>query len=222
VVDGLNVTIPHKRAVIAVLDDLSSGARTIGAVNTITVKGERLVGENTDAPGFLADLDKMSIPGPRVALVLGAGGSARAVCFGLLAEGWQVRVAARRLPQACELVESFQSTFPESQFHPVSLEPDSFHDATSNCGLIVNCTPVGMSPNTEVSPWPGEVPFPRQAGVYDLVYNPRETALSRAAREAGLPARTGLGMLVEQAAIAFELWTGWTADRDAMYAAVAY
>jgi shikimate dehydrogenase len=94
--------------------------------------------------------------------------------------------------------------------------------ALASCtpALIVNTTPLGMVPNTETSPWPSEVPFPRGAAVYDLVYQPPETLLVRSARAAGLPAVAGLGMLIEQAALAFERWTGARAPRDAMWEAI--
>ena len=227
-ISGLNVTIPHKQAVIAHLDDLTASAREIGAVNTIYMQEGRLLGHNTDAPGFVADLRARFFPTAESwtvacagrALVLGAGGSARAVVWALLQAGWQVTVAARRLEQAAILVESFKR--PAGGPNPVCalLDPAAISESLARARLLVNTTSVGMSPKTDFSPWPLDLPFPAQAVLYDLVYNPRETLLVSQARAAGLRASTGLGMLVEQAALGFEIWTGRPAPRSTMFSAV--
>lgn len=218
---GLNVTIPHKQAVIPLLDDLTSAARAIGAVNTIYFRDGQLIGENTDAPGFLADLQQLvgtRLPEPtRHALVLGAGGSARAVVYALLNHGWQVTIAARHLEQAQVLCAGFQSSSFGPRVSNIEYTGSSIFPLLPGLALLVNTTPLGMSPNTGSSPWPVDLAFPR-ADVYDLVYNPRETLFVRQAREAGLRARTGLGMLVEQAALAFECWTGRSPSREKMFA----
>jgi shikimate dehydrogenase len=203
-IQGLNVTIPHKQSVLPWLDVLTPTAQAIGAVNTLTLSHGNLVGENTDAAGFLTDLGRfLGGVTPGNALVLGAGGSARAVVYALRQSGWQVRVASRRLEQAQtlagELLEGC-GAFPLATSALAALDPQP--------DLIVNCTPAGMSPYIDVCPWPEEAPFPPGARVYDLVYNPAETLLVRRARPAGLRAVTGLGMLAEQAALSFELWTG--------------
>ena len=116
---GLNVTIPHKQNVIPLLDELTPTAKAIGAVNTIYLRRDKLIGDNTDAPGFLADLKKILADSPspilgeglavreKSAIVLGAGGSARAVVYALLIDGWQITIAARRLEQAQQLTDSF-------------------------------------------------------------------------------------------------------------------
>lgn len=238
-VHGLNVTIPYKQTVIPLLDELTPAAQAIGAVNTIYLRAGRLVGENTDAPGFLADLKKLldetRKPSPRLALVLGAGGAARAVVYALLQASWSVTLAARRIEQAEALANDFSQILtpasrqigkrpnqPTAQLSitsiPIPQSPSSI--LQHPISLMVNTTPLGMNPHPDASPWPAGLPFPKNAAVYDLVYNPRETALVRAARAAGLPALTGLGMLIEQAALAFELWTGKRADREAMREAV--
>jgi shikimate dehydrogenase len=215
---GLNVTIPHKQAVIAMLDSLSPRANAIGAVNTIYGKDGQLCGENTDAPGFMADMTKYL---PEVAqgqgasaLVMGAGGSARAVVYALAQAGWQVTIAARHIEQGEALAQSLQLSYAKIKTLP--FEPPSFALPYS---LIINTTPVGMFPNVENNPWPVAVPYPQGAVIYDLVYNPTETAMVRAARLAGLRAATGLGMLVEQAALAFEMWTGRAIPRTALWEA---
>lgn len=233
---GLNVTIPHKQAVLPRMHSLSTSARDTGAVNTIYAAGGLLVGDNTDIAGFQRDLSDQLPPGKAAgqALVLGAGGSARAVIYALSRSGWQVNIAARRVSQAQQLVESLLGSAVRSssanghfdlQWKKMAVLELSVnglegflnrltdHDSLA---LVVNTTPVGMAPEGDASPWPEEIPFPRQAFVYDLVYNPSETRLIRAARQSGLKAANGLGMLVEQAALSFESWTGFPAPRGAM------
>jgi len=218
---GLNVTIPHKQTVIPLLDALTPAAQAIGAVNTIFRQNGQVVGDNTDALGFYQDLMacwrriQRDIPAdrPRRALVLGSGGSARAVTYILARRGWQVIVAARR-PEVVETAwrDRLDGVIPwETR---TNLAKDTFD-------LVVNCTPLGMPPHTEGSPWPAGAPFPAQAIVYDLVYNPEETTLLRQARQAGHAAFSGLGMLIEQAALAFERWTGFAAPRAAMHLALS-
>lgn len=218
-IHGLNVTIPHKQHVIDLVDDLTGTATAIGAVNTIYMKDSLVIGDNTDAPGFLHDLQNHAMVPPdgqmKTALVLGAGGSARAVVYALVSTGWVVTVASRRSEQSAELLSSFITFADRLQSLPMERV-----ETYSQNHLIVNCTPLGMDPHLETTPWPEGLPFPAEGCIYDLVYAPRETRLVRAARSAGLQAANGLGMLVEQAALAFERWTGHPADRAAMKAAV--
>lgn len=210
--DGLNVTIPYKQAVIPYLGALTEAARAVGAVNTIYREGGRLVGDNTDIGGFSGELAKMEAffndKPVRKALVLGAGGAARAVVYVLLKAGWDVTVAARRREQAAGLADiipihctgSFSAALLDESI--AAMSPD----------LIVNATPAGMWPRPDATPWPAGVSIPRDALVYDLIYNPPETCLMRASALA----RGGLGMLVEQAALSFEIWTGRAAPRSKM------
>jgi shikimate dehydrogenase len=210
---GLNVTIPHKQAVMPLLDDLSPAAHTIGAVNTLYMKEGRLRGENTDWAGFLGDLE-VHLPDCRTgmgrqALVLGAGGSARAVVYALGQCGWQVTISARRPEQSRQLAYEFSTTEPRV----TSQSLDAF-TGLHQTRLIVNTTPAGMNPNVDASPWLDGLPLPVGALLYDLIYNPAETCLMRLARTAGLTAVNGLGMLAGQAALAFELWTGCSVPAD--------
>lgn len=239
---GLNVTIPHKQNVIPLLDELTPVAKTIGAVNTIFMKNGKLTGDNTDAPGFLADLyrfltteiapvqpatsgqadntekNKKGSAVEKNALVLGAGGSARAVVYALLSEGWKVIIASRRIEQAQTLIDQVSSL--NSQLSSIDYPSPILYSLTSTLSLVVNTTPVGMIPDTNSSPWPNGLPFPPNAAVYDLVYNPRQTKLVKDARVAGLPATTGVGMLIEQAALSFQIWTGHTPPGKALIASV--
>ena len=215
-IDGLNVTIPHKQSVLPLLDHLTPVARAIGAVNTILRDGEQLIGDNTDMQGFLRDLSSALSPRVGGALIFGAGGAARAVVYGLCKTKWKVWVASRRLGQAIELANSISGVC----ISPISLEISEIKPIIPEITLIVNATPLGMAPNLDASPWPLELPFPVDAMIYDLVYVPQETALVRSANKNGLLATTGLGMLIEQAALAFDLWTGQQASKSAMRRAV--
>jgi shikimate dehydrogenase len=213
---GLNVTIPHKQNVLSLLDERSSLVQRTGTANTLYVRDGRLCGDTTDVPGFLDDLRQL-LPGPpqrQTALVLGAGGSARAVTVALHEAGWQITLAARRTEQAAGLAASLGLA--------INIIGLTARELTGLGGLdlVVNTTPAGMHPLVDASPWPDEVPFPDGAAVYDLIYNPLETLLLRQARQAGHPARNGLGMLVEQAALSLERWTGLPVPRQAMMEAV--
>lgn len=216
-IHGLNVTIPHKQSVIEFMDELTPTAQAIGAVNTIYFRESKLIGDNTDAPGFLSDLKRVmsenqsSVVNHKSAIVLGAGGSARAVVYALLHDGWNVTLAARRIEQAQQLAKSFPG---------YNLSLTIFDLRSLNFDLIVNTTPLGMTPNIETSPLPKNMIFSKHTFIYDLVYNPRETKIVKDARAQGLFATTGLGMLIEQAALAFEKWTGANVDRTAMRKAV--
>jgi len=223
-INGLNVTIPHKQTVIPWLDELTPTARAIGAVNTIFVRDECLTGDNTDAPGFLADLKRFrALAGAdsdtaKTALVLGVGGAARAIVYALTNDGWEVILAARRAEQARALANSFDNR--ASTVTVAALEADALRPLLPHISLVVNATPLGMSPDVGQTPWPSGLALPPRALVYDLVYHPRETAFVSAARAAGLPAVTGLGMLAGQAALAFEAWTGIRIPIEILLAAV--
>jgi shikimate dehydrogenase len=222
---GLNVTIPHKQAVMRFLDEVTPEARAIGAANCLWAQDGRVSGTNTDAGAFLEDAYALLrsaalLGGPRTgrALVLGAGGSARAVVYALARDGWSVALAARRVEQAEGLAADLSAALPDAAIHPILLDANTLSALQPD--LLVNTTPLGMHPKVDGTPWPQGLPLPAGAAVYDLVYNPRETVLVRTARESGLRAATGLGMLIGQAAVAFELWTGSKADRKAMGEAV--
>ena len=235
-IHGLNITIPHKQNVIPLLDELTPPAEAIGAVNTIFLRAGKLVGDNTDAPGFWVDLQQLAFKGflncvqdrhqsatseTRIlnsALVLGAGGSARAVVYAFLTHGWHVDLTARRVEQAQNLHD--QLSVVSNKLSVVDAAHQSLR--TDHYSMLVNTTPVGMHPHEDACPWPIGIPLPKNAAVYDLVYNPRETLLVKRAREIGSPATTGLGMLIEQAALAFECWTGLEAPRGEMMSAACF
>lgn len=213
---GVNVTIPHKQAVMPYLDVLDEAAQAIGAVNTIVIErvGEwesgdwRLSGYNTDWSGFAADLERHGVAvAERDCLVLGAGGSARAVVYALGRMGGRVQVLSRRPEQAAALVDNLGAFF-IGRLGAGSLADLEKWTATAEVPLIVNTTPLGMEPDVQSSPWPDDLPFPVGAFVYDLVYKPLQTRLLQQATAAGCHTANGLGMLAMQAAQAFVLWTG--------------
>ena len=219
-ITGLNVTIPHKQNVIQFMDELTPPANAIGAVNTIYLRHKKVIGDNTDAPGFLRDLKRnfSSFGFHPSALILGAGGSARAVLYTLVNDGWDVTIAARRIEQAKQLAEAFQNG--KSLIKSYDNLSNIFQSQISSFSLIVNTTPVGMTPNTKQSPLPENTPLSKHTKIYDLVYNPRDTKLVKDARAQGLSATTGLGMLIEQAALSFEIWTDCNPPRETMRASI--
>ncbi len=226
--DGLNVTIPHKRSLDKLIDAMTPTARAVGAVNTLYVKNEQLWADNTDAPGFIQDLTQQTgwpaamptnIHQP-VAWVLGAGGSSRAVSYSLVRAGWFVVVFARRVAQAQELVDALSEFVDLRSLEAQELSRVGLSKATGEPDLVVNTTPVGMYPDVHTSPWPLETNLPKKAFMYDLVYNPQATVFVQTARRAGNRACNGLGMLVEQAALSLERWTGRQAPRQVMWKAV--
>ncbi len=205
---GANVTIPHKEAVVPLLDRLTENARRVGAVNTIFKRGDKLVGENTDGVGFRRALEEARVEtrGARVVL-LGAGGAACAVAFALR-DAAHIAIVNRTRERAERLVGELRQLD-----LPVAL---TGLDEVPRANLIVNATSVGMYPNAEDSPLPREVVIPRGTVVFDLVYRPARTRLLQDAERARARALGGLGMLVYQGAEAFRLWTGYDAPVGVM------
>jgi shikimate dehydrogenase len=212
-VRGLNVTMPHKRDVIAALDVLSPEAERAGAVNTIVAEGSRLTGSNTDGAGFLRFLERDAAvdPAGATALVLGAGGAARSVGIALGDAGASVVVAARRPEQASEAAGLAGSA------RAASFEPDTLREEIARATIVVNATPVGLE-GDDLPLDPASLTASHV--VIDLIYHPQTTPLLRIARERGAKTFNGLGMLLHQAALSFEAWTGVPAPIQAMRTAV--
>jgi len=213
---GLSVTMPHKTAVALRCDELTADAAALRSVNTVTpLPDGRFAGDSTDGEGFLRSLaDAGFDPTGRVALVLGAGGAARAVALALARRGARVSVAARRSEAAAEAA---------SLAHGDAIAWDDRAEAAAGSELVVNATPLGMASapadQRAVPAVPGDVLGPAQV-VVDLVYDPLDTPLLAAARARGARTVSGLGMLVHQAALQVERWSGRPAPIDAMKAAV--
>jgi shikimate dehydrogenase len=227
---GANVTVPYKEAVLPLLDEVDDLASSIGAVNTIVKKDDRLLGFNTDAHGFIEALDKEGHfdPGGKQAVILGAGGVARAVGFTLV----QRKVASLAITdgifeRANVLAENLVRYIKGTPQSLKDLEPDVTAFQWQNlgsartfdgCDLIVHCTTIGMKDSSQEgqSPLSLEV-IPKNVLVYDVVYNPWLTPLLRLAQKAGANILGGLPMLVYQGAASFKLWTGKEAPVDIMF-----
>lgn len=213
---GVNVTIPHKVAIVQHLDTLSEHARFVGAVNTVVNRDGVLEGHNTDGAGFVRSLRKEAQfePRGRRLLIVGAGGAAQAIAVQLALEGAaELVVANRTVEKAVQLAELVEQAGGSARAVALS---ELTADVVAACDAIVHTTSWGMAPDNEVPPIvPTEMLHPNLL-VCDIVYTPRETSLLRAARERGCAVLPGLGMLVEQAALAFELWTGVEAPVEAM------
>ena len=208
---GVNVTVPHKEAVMPHLDAIDEWARLAGAVNTIVNEGGKLRGYNTDGTGFIRALEQhghMSPEGLRV-LIIGAGGSAKGVALALARRGAaSVTIANRTLGRAQRLAELIGAHGPVAEAIPL-VPGEALAHAAARSDLMVNCTTLGMKhgPGEDISPLPAEY-IPPSALVYDLVYNPPETPLLRDAGRAGASVLGGLPMLVYQGAASFKLWIG--------------
>ena len=218
---GANVTIPHKEAVLPLLDAVDPLAARIGAVNTIVNRDGQLYGCNTDVVGFMRALreDGGFEPEGRRVVIAGAGGAARAVVAALLENGTRsITVINRRLSRANRLVADMTELAGSSELRALPEMYASWAAVMSSCDLLINCTSAGSSGSEEESPVPIDLIRPRML-VYDLIYHPTETLLMAAGRQAGAPVLSGLPMLVYQGAASFELWTEQKAPLDIMLVA---
>lgn len=214
---GANVTVPHKEAVVPFVDEIDPTAAAIGAINTIWNDGGRLRASNTDLEGFARSLDEAGIDvEDRVVLVLGAGGSARAVAEALARRSpARLIIANRHAERADRLVAALQARYPRLRLLALPLAALG-PEHVCGCTLVVNTTTVGLQ--DDATPLPPAL-LPDEGAVVDIIYNPPRTRLLRDAERAGLRTLNGLPMLVHQAAAAWEQWTGQTAPLEVMFAA---
>jgi len=204
---GLNITIPHKVAVIQFLDELDPLADKIGAVNTIVNNDGVLTGYNTDATGFLQALLERGIePRGKSVVILGAGGASRAISF-ILAERGSSLVILNRTRNKAKICADRISEIFQSEATALKLNRENLAAALSQADILINATSVGMSPNINETPVTSNLLKPSLV-VFDIVYNPIKTRLQREAEAAGATVISGLDMLVWQGALAFEKWTG--------------
>ena len=213
---GANVTIPHKEKAATLVDRLTEEAHATGAVNTITREGKRLVGHNTDVPGFRVALETLvgKQRMPRQAVVLGSGGGARAVVHGLVAEGFQrIVVFNRHLHRAEALVRFFAKSAAHMELRSMPWHESIIEAELAKTKVLVNATSVGL--HGDESPFPAEL-IPPDLLVMDLIYNPPRSRLLRDAQAAGCQVLSGEVMLLHQGAAAFTLWTGLAAPVELM------
>lgn len=212
---GFNVTIPFKTEIIPLLDALSEDARRIQAVNTVVIEDGRMVGHNTDVVGFLAGFAERGIAlTGKKAVLIGAGGAARAALWGLLRSGVSsVAIGVRSVEKGAALAADFAA---DGNVRAVSFDDTAWIAACSDADLMVQTTPLGMTPHTEEMPPVDATMIKPSAVVYDLIYTPAETRFLREARARGCETINGETMLVAQGAEAFHLWTGKRPDVELM------
>lgn len=213
---GFNVTMPHKEAILPLLDEVDTTAASCGAVNTVCIREGRAIGHNTDGTGFLDSLAGQGFyPQGRTVLLLGAGGAAKAVGHALAAAGaGRIIVCARRLERAAALAAQLPGCG-----EGIVLAQDAIQQAAA-CDLLVNATPLGMAGSPAFARLDFLQAMPPHAVVYDLVYHPRRTALLEAAARQGLRTVGGIDLLIRQAVRAFTFFTGETPDTAALYDAL--
>ncbi|ARA99015.1 shikimate dehydrogenase [Geobacillus thermodenitrificans] len=201
---GVNVTIPHKMAVIPFLDEVDEHARRIGAVNTIVNDSGRLIGYNTDGPGYVKALEEemdIHLDGKRI-LLIGAGGGARGIYFSLLSTAAErIDIANRTAEKAARLIGEGDER--RSTFFPLA----EAERRLAEYDIIINTTSVGMHPHVDEQPLSLQQMRPGTV-VSDIIYNPLETKWLKEAKARGARVQNGVGMLVYQGALAFEKWTG--------------
>lgn len=212
---GFNVTIPFKTEIIPLLDALSEDARRIQAVNTVVIEDGRMVGHNTDVAGFLAGFAERGIAlTGKNAVLIGAGGAARAALWGLLRSGVSsVAIGVRSVEKGAALAADFTT---DGDVRAVSFDDAAWIAACSDADIVVQTTPLGMTPHTEEMPPVDAAVINPSAVVYDLIYTPAETRFLREARARGCETINGETMLVAQGAEAFHLWTGKRPDVELM------
>ena len=206
-IQGLNVTMPHKNAVIGFLDEVDENAKLLNAVNTIKNVDGKLCGFNTDGVGALRALRENGVEpkGKRITL-LGAGGAARAIAFALGKEAEEVSIVNRTLQSAADLANLIHQKF-KSKVFAYALSPFTIKACLAEADVLINASSVGMKPNASQSPVPRRWLKPDLA-VMDIVYNPVETKLAKDAKAAGAKVVSGVEMLIYQGAASFEIWTG--------------
>lgn len=214
---GFNVTMPHKEAILPLLDEVDTTAASCGAVNTVCIREGRAIGHNTDGTGFLDSLAGQGFyPQGRTVLLLGAGGAAKAVGHALATAGaGRIIVCARRLERAAALAAQLPGCG-----EGIVLAQDAIQQAAAACDLLVNATPLGMAGSPAFARLDFLQAMPPHAVVYDMVYHPRRTALLEAAARQGLRTVGGIDLLIRQAVRAFTFFTGETPDTAALYDAL--
>lgn len=219
-ISGINVTIPHKVAIMEYLDEITSDAQEIGAVNTVVNDNGKLIGHNTDGKGYLESLTAETSfePSGKNILVLGAGGASLAIISALLNENPKsLHIVNRTFEKAKEVADKFSAKHGDIEIKAENLEQWMREGTTPPYDLVVNTTSIGMKGEIPDMVLPFKVDqLPSHAIVSDIVYTPFETPMLKEANKIGLKTHYGLGMLLHQGAIAFELFTGSKAPIEVM------
>ena len=212
---GLNVTMPHKNAVINHLDKLDKNAEAIGAVNTVLIEDGKLTGYNTDGVGAITALHENGVKTEETKIVLlGAGGSAQAIAYHAAQEAEELVILNRTTKNAECLVNDLRKSF-DSKINAGTLSVDVLKKELKDADILVNATSVGMHPNVDQSPVPKDL-LRSDLCVMDIIYNPLETKLAKDAKAVGAKVVSGLDMLVYQGAVSFEIWTNCPPPVDVM------
>lgn len=218
---GINCTIPHKIEVMKYLDEISESARIIGAVNTVVNDNGRLFGENTDGKGFMMSLEEngIDVAGKRM-VILGAGGAARAISVEMALAGVaEITIVNRgRNPELGKaLVENLRAN---TKAEICYVEWQDTYVIPEGTDIVVNATPIGLYPDVDAMPNIDFDSIQPTMFVQDVIPNPTETAFIKEMRRRGIPCATGAGMLINQAALNIEMWTGLKPDKEIMYKAL--
>lgn len=218
---GINCTIPHKIAVMDYLDEISHSAKLIGAVNMIVNDNGRLFGENTDGKGFMMSLESngVDVKGKKV-VVFGAGGAARAICVEMgLAGVADITIVNRA--QDRHLGDALMAILRENTKTEVRyIDWEGDYTIPEGTDIVVNATSIGLYPNVDQMPMINLDSIKPTMFVQDVIPNPTETAFIKEMRRRGIPCATGAGMLINQAALNIEMWTGRKPDKEVMYKAL--
>jgi len=212
---GLNVTMPHKTAIINHLDRVDLSAQIVNSVNTVLNKENLLFGFNTDGVGAVRALKEngVELKGRKV-LLLGSGGAARAIAYALAKEADELAVLNRTVKQAQALARLLEKSF-NKKIASGSLSPSDIETNIRDSDILINATSVGMKPKPDESPVASKM-LRRNMAVMDIVYNPLETRLSKDAKAVGAEVVSGVEMLIYQGAASFEIWTGKAAPVEVM------
>ena len=211
---GLNVTMPHKNAVISHLDAVDSTAKSIGAVNTVLNNQGKLIGYNTDGSGAMIALQENGVhPEEKKLVLLGAGGAAKAIAYQAAQDVEELVILNRTPEKAKKLAEALKSF--GAKVKAGTLSSKVLEEELPTTDILVNATSVGMHPDVDISPVPSDL-LHSDLSVMDIIYNPLETKLLKDAKSAGAKVVSGIEMLLYQGAVAFEIWTNCPAPVEVM------
>jgi shikimate dehydrogenase len=211
---GLNVTMPHKNAIIHYLDEVDSTAKSIGAVNTVLNNQGKLIGYNTDGSGAMIALQENGVyPEEKKLVLLGAGGAAKAIAYQAAQDVEELVILNRTAEKAKKLAEALKSF--DAKVKAGTLSSEVLKQELPTTDILVNATSAGMHPDVDISPVPSDL-LHSDLSVMDIIYNPLETKLLKDAKSAGAKVVSGIEMLLYQGAVAFEIWTNCPAPVEVM------